>query len=224
MNASSGPWFASFETVTPMYRASPESFHSLSLGQWSRRPRRLSICTRSRVRRPKSRWVWRNWAIPSAASSVLTFAVTKSRSRNSASESTRPNSRSIASVRTEVSTTRPPCSRRIRSSLTIGPVPSSGMASTDALEPKPTTGSRSPVPGIGRVGRSSWPVSRPESTAPARRPPGGAAKTAPRPASRRRKLRRSTLPAPFNGAPYGSAKVKSDPLAATLMYCRPSTL
>ena len=144
----------------------------------------LSTWSRSTAPPPTSPWFCRICAMPDASPSVLIFVATKRRPLNSDAVSTRPNSSSISGVRGEVSTTRPPRSRSMRITAATGSVPSVGISSTGFEEPKPTMGSVSSVPGIGRVGSASWTGRGLPSSV------RGAASAAPRPARRARKSRR----------------------------------
>ena len=75
--------------------------------------------------------------------------MTNRRSRKSGALMIRPNAPSFASLRGQVSMTRPPCSTSVRTTASTGPGPRSAIAVTGRVEPKPTIGSVSPVPGSG---------------------------------------------------------------------------
>jgi hypothetical protein len=64
----------------------------------------------------------------------------------------RPKASSLASLRGQVSTTRPPCSTSARTTASTGSGPRSAIAVTGRVEPKPTIGSVSPVVGMRRAG------------------------------------------------------------------------
>src|SRR5688572_21266845 len=65
---------------------------------------------------------------------------------------TRPNPASFSALRGHVSTSLPPCATSARSTFRSGSVPFCAICSTTLLEPKPMTGSISPVLGMGRCG------------------------------------------------------------------------
>src|SRR6185436_15063948 len=94
----------------------------------------------------------RNCRTPTSLPTWSTFVVTNSLSRNSGIEATRPKPASFAALRGHVSTSLPPCATSARSTLNSGSVPFCAICSTTLLEPRPMTGSISPVLGIGRSG------------------------------------------------------------------------
>ena len=74
------------------------------------------------------------------------------RSRSAGALTISPNALSFASLRGHVSMTRPPCSTSVRTTASTCAGPRSAISVTGRVDPNPTIGSVSFVPGIARAG------------------------------------------------------------------------
>jgi hypothetical protein len=80
------------------------------------------------------------------------LVVTNSLPANSGALTTLPRPLSLAALRGQVSKSLPPFATSVRITCATGSVPFSPISCTTLLEPRPMTGSISPVPGMRRCG------------------------------------------------------------------------